>query len=114
MAQPEARLSREILMALRLKGYFAFKVHGGPTMMAGLPDIVCCAEGLFFGIETKMPAKRSNVSVRQKFIHEQINNASGYAMVVCSANEALRKIQEQIERVFEVIPPDEELDSRTS
>ena len=40
MSQPEAKLSREIMKTLRLKGYFVFKVHGSEYMMAGLPDII--------------------------------------------------------------------------
>jgi Holliday junction resolvase len=59
MSQAESNLSRKIMAALRAHGYFCFKVHGGPTMMAGLPDIIVCAQGLFIGLETKMPQTRN-------------------------------------------------------
>ena len=94
MSQPEAKLSRKIMEALRLEGYFCFKVHGSEYMMAGLPDIIVCAEGLFIGLETKMPGKRDNTSPRQVRVHEQIREAGGSASVVCSVAEALRVVQQ--------------------
>lgn len=93
MSQPEAKLSRRIMDALRAEGYFCFKVHGSEFMMAGLPDIICCADGLFIGLETKMPQSRGNVSPRQTLVHSQIQNAGGIAHVVCSPQEALNVIR---------------------
>lgn len=87
--QPESRLSRNIQQALRLEGWFVFKIHGGPTMMAGLPDLIVCAEGYFIGLETKMPEKRNNTSPRQDFVHEQIRIAGGLVYVVTSVAEAV-------------------------
>ena len=89
MAQPEARLSRRIMDALRLEGYFCFKVHGSEYMLAGLPDIIVCADGRFVGLETKMPESRGNVSPRQAYVHTQIEHAGGAVKVVCSPQEAL-------------------------
>lgn len=89
MSQPESKLSRKIMDALRLEGYFCFKIHGSEYMMAGLPDIIVCAEGRFIGLETKMPSARENVSPIQKHIHWKIELAGGKAMVVCSPQEAL-------------------------
>lgn len=87
--QPEARISRGILDALKSAGVFSFKVHGGPTMMAGLPDIIACVEGIFLGLEVKTPQKRSNTSERQKYVHGLIGQAGGIVHVVCSVPEAL-------------------------
>ena len=92
--QVESRLSRNIMRDLRATGVFCFKVHGGPTMMAGLPDIIACVDGYFVGFETKMPDERDNVSVRQTYVHTQIREAQGVAIVVCSPQEALKIIQE--------------------
>lgn len=92
MSQAESRLSRKIMDAIRYEGYFCFKVHGGPLMMAGLPDIIVCAEGKFIGLETKMPSMRHNVSVIQDHVHKKIIAAQGVAAVVCSPQEALNVI----------------------
>lgn len=99
MTQGESRLSQKIMQALRAEGYFCFKVHGGPTMMAGLPDIICCADGLFFGLETKVPSKRDNVSVRQQYIHGKIQQAGGIAVVVCSPKEAIDFIHKALSSI---------------
>lgn len=89
MSQPEAKLSRKILDELRKNGYFCFKVHGSEYMMAGLPDIIVCANGLFIGLETKMPQQRNNTSPRQEYVHSLIQASGGRAHVVCSPLEAL-------------------------
>lgn len=89
MAQAESKLSREIMKALRIEGIFCFKVHGSEHMMAGLPDIIACVEGQFLGLETKVPGKASNTSPRQDFVHGQIREAGGTAVVVTSVAEAL-------------------------
>ena len=96
MAQPESKLSRKIMDAVRKRGWFCFKVHGSEYMMAGLPDIIVCADGLFIGLETKMPSDRDNVSPRQSYVHSLIRNAEGIAQVVCSPAEALRIIDDAI------------------
>jgi len=72
-------------------------VHGSEYMMAGLPDIIVCAEGLFIGLETKLPEYRTNVSPRQVIVHTQIEHAGGTARVVCSAQEAISAIQEALD-----------------
>lgn len=97
MSQRESALSRKIMEALRAEGYFCFKVHGSEFMMAGLPDIIVCAEGKFVGLETKLPEYRTNVSPRQVVVHTQIEHAGGVARVVCSPNEALSAVKEALE-----------------
>lgn len=95
-SQPESKLSRKIMAALRDEGWFVFKIHGGPTMLTGLPDIICCADGLFIGLETKMPDKRGNVSVAQAHVHDQIRQANGLCEVVCSPTEAVGIVEQAL------------------
>lgn len=92
MSQRESRLSRKIQERLRAEGWFCFKVHGNGLMMAGLPDIIVCAHGLFVGLETKNPDTREDVSPRQAYVHGKINRAGGTAVVVCSPDEAVRAV----------------------
>lgn len=93
MAQRESRLSRKIMDALEAEGWFCFKVHGSQYMMAGLPDIIVCAEGQFIGLETKLPETRDNTSLRQDYVHAKIRGAGGTAEVVCSPNEAVEVVR---------------------
>ena len=89
MAQGESKLSRKIITALEVRGVFCFKVHGGPHMMSGLPDIIACVEGQFWGFETKMPDGKDATPI-QKFIHTKIRSAGGQAHVVRSVVEVLQ------------------------
>jgi hypothetical protein len=79
--------------ALRQEGVFCFKVHGSALMMAGLPDIIACVEGKFVGLETKVPEMFGNVSERQKFVHQQIQESGGWTVVVTSPESALTAIR---------------------
>lgn len=86
--QPESRLSQQIMTALRVRGAFVFKVHGGPTMMIGLPDIVGTYKGRSIWLETKVPGGKKPTE-RQEYIHGQIRKAGGRIVVVRSVEEAL-------------------------
>lgn len=94
MAQPESKLSREIMGALRARGAFCWKNHGGPTMMAGLPDIAGTYQGFFFAIETKTPEGGEPTEI-QKLRHAQIREAGGAVAV-------LRTVREAVEFVLDV------------
>jgi len=73
-------------------------------MEAGTPDILACIPvhpsvpddvpiGLFVGIETKMPEKRSNVSTIQEHRHDQIHAAGGVVIVATSVQEAVQALE---------------------
>lgn len=87
MAQPEARLSRQIMAALRKKGAFVWKNHGSEYTMAGLPDICGVYLGRFIAVETKMPGAR--LSHRQVYVIDQLEKAGAAVVVAQSVSEAL-------------------------
>jgi len=93
VTQRESRLSQKIMTALREKGVFCFKVHGSANMMAGLPDIIACVDGLFVGFEVKHEETRHDLSPRQVFVHNQILRAKGRALVICSPAEAVSVVE---------------------
>lgn len=88
MSQGESNLSRDIMAALRARGAFVWKNHGGPTMMAGLPDIAGCLWGQFISIETKMPEGKDPTPI-QLLRHEQIRAAGGHVTVARTVREAV-------------------------
>jgi hypothetical protein len=100
MSQRESRLSLKIQNALKANGWFCFKVHGNEYMMAGLPDIMVCAEGVFVGLETKHPETREDVSARQAYVHSKIRQAGGTAVVVCSPAEAVRAVKKALVEMY--------------
>lgn len=85
MSQPESRLSRKIMEWLRAQGAFVWKNHGGPTMMAGLPDITGVYHGQFIAVETKMPGQQPTVIQRHR--HDRIRQAGGLVVVAHSVEE---------------------------
>jgi hypothetical protein len=122
MAQPESRLSRAIMAHLRANGIWCMKIHGGPTMMAGAPDILACVPvqpvvefqgieimadyhvGLFIGFETKMP-NGGNPTPVQEHVHGRIRVAAGRVFVprsVHDVTEALRSVGWSLDRP---VPP---------
>lgn len=97
MTQPEARLSARISNAIRVnfgERVFIFKAWGNSVQMAGLPDLIGCLDGKFFGIEVKMPAKRNNVSPIQDHVMSTIAGAGGHVTVCCGVDEALNFLTE--------------------
>lgn len=97
MAQRESKLSRKIMKELEHQGYFCFKVHGGPTMMAGLPDIIACVDGKFYGFETKLPEGKDPSPI-QEFIHKKICKSGGKVFVSRSVQQALNQLQSELDQ----------------
>lgn len=92
MAQRESRRSRQIMDTLRAEGWFCFKVHGTEMVMAGLPDVIVCAEGLFIGLETKHHETRNKEGAHERTqarVHEKITLAGGHAQVAVTPEEAI-------------------------
>lgn len=53
MPQNENKVKDSVQAYLTSLGAYHFKVHGSIYMRAGIPDIVCCLNGRFIGIELK-------------------------------------------------------------
>lgn len=85
---PEGRIQQAIQKRLGQLGVFVFKVHGSALMPAGLPDLICCVEGMFLGLEVKTPQTKRDVSRVQQYMHGKIELAGGKVFVVCSVEDA--------------------------
>ena len=83
----EAKLTKKCAEAIRNRGAFVTKIHGGPNQPAGLPDLVGCHKGFFFGIEMKMPGKEGTLTPRQQKKLRDIADADGYTAVCTSVSE---------------------------
>jgi Holliday junction resolvase len=93
MTGPETRIQQKIQKRLTEMGVFVFKVHGGPAMPRGLPDLICCVEGRYLGLEVKTPQTKNNVSEMQKLMRDKIVAAGGVCHVVCSVEEAVAIVE---------------------
>ena len=81
---PEAKVKKQIVQQLKAIGaYYFYPVTGGYGQ-SGVPDIVGCYEGLFFGIECKA-GKNKPTPLQDKNL-AQIRAAGGLDMVVNEIN----------------------------
>ena len=93
--KPETLLAEKIVKALnsKLGGYWV-NIHGSPFQSRGIPDITGCYNGVYIGIEVKMPGKGNTLSKYQELNIKKINEAGGRATMVESVNEALNFVKE--------------------
>jgi len=92
MGQRESRLSREIQKKLREhygRDLWCMKVHGGPLMPAGTPDIIGVVYGRFFALETKVPDRDSQPSTIQLHVMSKLRRAGAIVGVPRSVADAL-------------------------
>lgn len=83
----EKDIAAAIMRYLKTVPYcFAFKEHGGMYGTAGLPDIICCVDGKFVGLEIKTP--KGKATALQTATMRKIRAANGEAHIVRSLDEA--------------------------
>lgn len=81
---PEAKVKRKVVAQLKeLGAYYFYPVTGG-FGGSGVPDIVGCYHGKFFGIECKA-GKNKPTPLQQKNL-DSINAMGGIALVVNEDN----------------------------
>ena len=81
---PEAKVKKVVVAQLKkLCAYYFYPVTGGYGQ-SGVPDIVGCYEGLFFGIECKA-GKNKPTPLQEKNL-KQIRDAKGLDMVINETN----------------------------
>ena len=82
----EADIVRAILRYLKtVPGCFSWKEHGGMYGTAGIPDVICCFGGQFYGFEVKTEVGKA--TELQKATIRKIRAAGGTALVVRSVDE---------------------------
>ena len=76
----EKVFENQIKAYLRKMGVWYVKFFANGFTKKGIPDILCCANGHFLGIEVKSATGRP--SEEQIYQIEEIKKAGGYALVV--------------------------------
>jgi Holliday junction resolvase len=83
-ATPEKKVKQRVVAQLKeLGAYYFYPVTGG-FGSSGVPDVVCCLDGRFIGIECKA-GKGKTTALQDKNLRE-ISEAGGLAMVVNEDN----------------------------
>lgn len=75
----EQQIQKKITTYLESQGCYVVKVVSATK--SGVPDILGCYEGVFFGIEVKTPKTASNVSKLQEYNLDKIREADGHSLV---------------------------------
>jgi Holliday junction resolvase len=81
---PESKVKKMVVAQLKALGAYYFYPVSGGFGSSGVPDIVCCYQGRFFGIECK--SGNNKPTDLQKKNLEQIVAAGGVALVVNEEN----------------------------
>ncbi len=87
MAQtPEKKVKDKVVAQLKSLGAYYFYPVSGGFGASGVPDIVACYKGLFFGIECK--AGKNKPTKLQELNLRQITGSGGTALVINEDNAA--------------------------
>ena len=88
----ETDIVRAILRYLKtVDQCFCWKEHGGMYGTAGIPDIICCYRGRFYGFEVK--TETGKPTELQKATIRKINRAGGTAAIVRSVDDVRRILE---------------------
>ena len=90
----EKEIENEIKEYIKNCGGLCYKIHGGDLYQeTGIPDLLCCWGGLFFGIEVKdLQGKPSAIQLAQG---ARIKKAHGHFIVAKSLQDVKDYIKEE-------------------
>ena len=109
---PEGKVKEAVKKELRARGIWYYMPVQNGMGVVGIPDIVGCWNGWFFGIETKAPGKKSTLTGNQKHQLELIQQHGGLALVIDDVQE-LRTILDDIERMKQELANDQQIEEPT-
>lgn len=87
----ESSIVKSIITTLHERGIWAVKVHGGPTQVRGLPDIVAICSGIAIGLEVKRLGGQPTAI--QKYNLDKMAEAGAVTGCVHSVEESLELLQ---------------------
>lgn len=90
----EKEIENEIKSYITVCGGLCYKIHGGDLYQeTGIPDILACWGGLFFGIEVKDPGgKPSAIQLAQG---ARIKKAGGHFIIATSLQDVKDYIKQE-------------------
>lgn len=80
----ESKIQKDILAYLRKNKIFHIRFQA-QSNINGIPDIICCYNGLFIGLELKQEKGRATELQKRKL--DAINNAGGIGRIIKSIEE---------------------------
>lgn len=90
----EKEIENSIKEYIKSCGGLCYKIHGGDLYQeSGIPDLLCCWGGLFFGIEVKDP--EGEPSALQLAQGVRIKKAGGHFLVAKSVQDVKDYIEKE-------------------
>lgn len=92
----EKEFQRKVIKYLKsVPNTWFFKVWGGGYQRSGIPDLICCINGVFVAIELK--SEIGNPTELQKMNIKNINSAGGIGVILYpSGFETFKKLIEEV------------------
>ena len=84
---PEGKVKEAVKKVMRKHGVWYFMPMQNGFGVVGIPDFICCIDGLFFTVETKAPGKRDNTTPNQQRVMREILEHGGYTIVADDAKQ---------------------------
>ena len=82
---PEQKVKKKVVKQLKDMGVYYFSPMTGGYGYSGVPDIVGCYKGIFFGIECKAKGRNEPTPLQQKNL-EQIMEQGGLSVLIHGDN----------------------------
>lgn len=79
---------RKVIQALRDRGAWAAKIHGG-IYSQGVSDILACYRGYFIALEVKLPGKERNLTDLQAHQLKLVRQAGGVGKMITTVKQAI-------------------------
>ena len=90
----EKEIENEIKAYIKACGGLCYKIHGGDLYQeSGIPDLLCCWGGVFFGIEVKDP--NGVPSAIQLAQGARIKKAKGHFIIAKSVEDVRNYIEKE-------------------
>ena len=94
VSRDEKSVEDEIKAYIAACGGLCYKIHGGDLYQeTGIPDLLCCWGGLFFGIEVKDPGGKPSATQLAQGI--RIKKAGGHFIVAKSVKDVRNYIEKE-------------------
>jgi Holliday junction resolvase len=92
---PESKVKKKVVEILKaFDAYYFYPVTGGYGA-SGVPDIICCCEGLFLAFECK--AGKGKTTALQEMNIKRIRDNGGVALVINENN--IHEVKDLMEKI---------------
>ncbi|MDY0015135.1 MAG: VRR-NUC domain-containing protein [Bacteroidales bacterium] len=88
----EKGIEKTIKEYLTSIGAYWIKIHGSSYTPSGIPDIIVCWKGKFFGIEVKRTGALNEQSEKQRIHERNIRKAGGVYILVDTLEDVKKEI----------------------